>query len=456
MANSRDAALIPTLEDFRPDSLRGTPGFFRVAQARSGHWWLVDPAGHAFFSKGVAGVNRSGRMGGRLPQPGPYAMVTTAKFNAAEGHSFLRAAIQRLRGWQFNTLGAWTEAELSDQGMYYTEALSLGRCGPVIHSAGAWLPDVFDPAWREAAEAQARELCAPHRGSRELIGYFTDSGLNWAQPQAELVAASAGRTSAPYVVVDAEPERPSLLQICLSLEPAHRAYHAAWEFVLATRRGDLGTLARDWAVELPNKETLRQLTQAEQPLTSAGYLRDQRLFAREFARRYYATCAAVIRAHDPDHLILGCRFETLPGEVVLAECVYPNVDVLSAQPRGENWEKTAQACQGVRAMPVLLVEANWTGEAFTRPSAKREPRGSTSVERMLKRGRAALERICAHRAVVGYEWSAWADAEGDEPPFGRGLVHLDDREAREHTELLTEMNNRAERVRGRQKVEGGR
>ena len=454
MAKSRDAALIPSLEDFRPDSLRGTPGFFRVGQARSGHWWLVDPLGQAFFSKGVAGVNRSGRTGGRLPQAGPYAMTTSARYGQERG--FLRTAIQRLRGWQFNTLGAWTEAELSDQGMYYAEALSLGRCGPVIHSAGALLPDVFDPGWREAAEEQAGELCAPHRGSRELIGYYTDSGLGWAQPRAELAAAGgAGRTVAPIAGPEsAEAERPSLLQICLSLEPAHRAYHAAWEFALATRRGDLGTLARDWAVELPNKETLRQWTQAERALTSAGYLRDQRLFAREFARRYYATCAAVIRAHDPDHLILGCRFETPPGQVVLAECVYPNVDVLSARPQGENWEKTAQGCQTARAMPVLLVEANWTGEAFTRASAKREGRGSTSVERMLKRGRAALERVCAHRAVVGYEWSAWADAEGDEPPFGRGVVHVDDREAREHTELLTELNGRAERVRGRTEGRG--
>ena len=452
--SSRDGALIPSLEDFRPDSLRGTPGFFRVGQAREGHWWLVDPLGHAFFSKGVAGVNRSGRTDGRLPMPGPYAATVLSR-QGGDVNGFLRGAIQRLRNWHFNTLGAWAEPALSEQGMYYTEALELGECGPVIHSAGARVPDVFDPAWREAVERQAAELCAPHRGTRELIGYYTDHALNWAQPRAEMAGNDLGaRTAAVFPGEGAEPERPSLLQICLSLEPSYRAYHAAWEFVLATRRGDLAALARDWKIELPNKETLRQLTQREAALVSPGYLRDQRLFSREFARRYFATSAAAIRAHDPDHLILGCRFQQAPGEVVLAECVYPNVDVVSARPAGEVWEKTAQACHAVRAMPVLLVEAGWNGEAFTRPSATREARGVTTVERMLKKGRAALERVCAQRAVVGYEWVAWADAEGDEPPFGRGLVHLDDREAREHTELLSDLNARAERLRARLRRKG--
>ncbi len=456
MAQSpRDVALIPTLEDFRPDSLRGTPGFFRAGQARDGQWWLVDPLGQAFFSKGVAGVNRSGRVDGRLPMPGPYAAAVVAR-HGADAHGFMRGAIGRLRSWHFNTLGAWAEAALEEQGMYYTEVLGLGECGPAIHSAGARVPDVFDPAWREAVERQAAELCARHRGSRELIGYYTDHALGWAQPRAEVAGNNPGARTAVVFSSEggAEADRPSLLQICLSLEPSQRAYHAAWEFVLATRRGDLSVLAKDWAVELPNKEVLRQLTQREVALVSAGYLRDQRLFAREFARRYFATSAAAIRAHDPDHLILGCRFQQAPGAVVLAECVYPNVDVVSVRVVDEFWEKTAQGCHAARGMPVLLVEAGWNGEAFTRAPAVREARGVTTVERMLKKGRAALEKLCAQRGVVGYEWAAWADGEGDEPPFGRGLVHVDDREAREHTELLTDLNGRAERLRG--KRGGGR
>jgi hypothetical protein len=45
--------------------------------------------------------------------------------------------------------------------------------------------------------------------------------------------------------------------------------------------------------------------------------------------------------------------------------------------------------------------------------------------------------------VVGYAWPRWADTPEDQPPFGGGLVHVDDREAREHTELLADLNARA-------------
>jgi hypothetical protein len=56
---------------------------------------------------------------------------------------------------------------------------------------------------------------------------------------------------------------PRLLQICLSMEPGFFAYHAAWEFVLAPHAGDLAALAREWRVDLPNKEVIRQRTVAE-------------------------------------------------------------------------------------------------------------------------------------------------------------------------------------------------
>ena len=54
-----------TLQDFKPETVRGTPGHFRVGQTRAGQWWLIDPRDGAFFSRGVNGVNRSGAVGGR-------------------------------------------------------------------------------------------------------------------------------------------------------------------------------------------------------------------------------------------------------------------------------------------------------------------------------------------------------------------------------------------------------
>ncbi|MES1167446.1 MAG: hypothetical protein ABUL68_05525, partial [Pseudomonadota bacterium] len=211
--------------------------------------------------------------------------------------------------------------------------------------------------------------------------------------------------------------------------------------------GGLEALAQAWEIALPNKEALRQLTRADTPVLSEGYRQDHARFTREFARRYFAVCAAAIRKYDTHHLILGCRFAGLPDAAVLAECVHPQVDVLSVDAGSGLPEAPTDEFGRAGAMPVLLGEFSWTGESLTRRAATGEWRGLTSVERMLARGRAGLQRAMAHPAVVGYAWPRWADTADDQPPFGGGLVHVDDREAREHTELLADLNARAAALR---------
>lgn len=436
MAHASDApSSLPA--DFKPETLRGTPGFFRVGQTRRGQWWLVDAHNRPFFSKGVAGVNRAGRADGRSTQPGPYTAAVDKAYGLDDPSVFVRAVLARLEKWHLNTLGAWTGPEFFEQGFADTEILEFRRSGPEINAFGVKLPDVFDSRWAEACDRTAAEVCAPRRGSRGLIGYFTDHELGWAQVRGE-------KSPTPAV---AKKARPSLLQICLSLEPSAAAYHAAWEFVLAARGGSLATLARAWGTELPNKETLRQLTQTETPLHTSGYLRDQENFSREFAHRYFTACAAAIRRHDPNHLILGCRFSEPPGAAVLAECVYPAVDVLSVNLHRTAMFDRLDDFHRAAGMPVLIGEFAWTGDAFTKQPGPHEPRGLTAVERMLRKGRAALQRAFTHPALTGYAWQRWADAAGDAPPFGSGLVRLDDSEAREHTELLADLNARAEKIR---------
>jgi hypothetical protein len=431
--------ILPTLDDFKLGSMRGRSGFFRVGQRKGGQWWLIDPQGKPFFSKGVAAVSRTGWADGRPLRPGQYSSAVQSLYGPPESEAFVRSVIQRLRKWNMNTLGAWTAPEFYDQGAYYTELIEFRKVGPCFHAGEALLPDVFDPAWRDAADAWAREICTPRKDSAELIGYFTDHELGWAQSPPE--------QSDDMVAADPQQEKPSLLQICLSLEPSFRAYHAAWEFVLAPQQGDLALLAKAWEIDLVNREVIRQLTHEDRPLRSPGYLHDQKRFSREFARRYFSICSSVIRAYDPNHLILGCRFAEFPGTAVMAECAHPQVDVVSLRPEREAWDRAVQSSFSTNGMPVLLTELSWSDPAFVRTPMKREARRLTSVERMLSKGRTYLERVYAHRASVGYEWSRWVDGEEDEPPFGRGLVHVDDCEAREHTELLTDLNAKAEALR---------
>lgn len=389
MAHSSDA-----LNDFRPGTLRGTAGFFRVGQTHADQWWFVDPAGRPFFARGVHGVTA------RADSPHDPAA--------------------RLRAWGFNTLGCDSDRFYFEEGLAFTTAVNFCAGEGLLQLGGVRLPDVFDPAWPQRAHARAAEVCAPLAAERGLLGWFTDDRPRWPQAAAD---------------------RPGLLQVCLSLEPAHAAYHAAWEFALALHGGRLDMLARAWGAGWPNKEALREQTRAEQGLVSRGYLRDEARWTQEFARRYFSTTAAAIRAHDPNHLVLGARWGGPTEPALRTEAGAPAVDVRVLD-HAELADEPA-----VSAEPVLLADFSWAGEDFYGAPGVRRPRGLTTVERMLRRGRLALGRAVAHPAVVGYVWSHWADRAAEQPPFARGLVHPNDAEAREHTELLTEINDRVEELR---------
>ena len=387
MAESSD---VP--QAFSPETVRGVAGYFRLGRATGGVWWLLDPEGAPGFLRAVNDVQ------------------------GAEGSPHAPGA--RLRTWGFNALGTGAAPALREEGLPFVATVDFGVTGAAIHLAGARLPDVFDPEWPKAAEARAAEVCWPLAERRDLVGWVTDDRPGWAQP------SPAGR--------------PSLLQICLSLEPSFAAYHAAWEFTLALHGGRLEGLARAWGVPLPNKEVVRELTRTEQGIATRGYLRDDARWAREFAQRYFSLTGAAIRAHDPHHLVFGCRFGGRVGAAVLAECVHPAVDA--------PWidlDDLPVAAPG----PVLAGEFTWVDGRFLGAPGSRRARGLTSVERMLRRGRTVLERAARHPAVVGYAWNRWRDTVGEQPPFAGGLVHENDAEAREHTELLTDINARAEDLR---------
>ena len=383
-----------------PPKTRGAAGFFRVGPDDEGRWWLRDPDDQPFFARGVYGVTAP------LAEPDSRRLYDPAA---------------RLRSWGFNLAAMSRDRAVHADGLPFLLSADFCSAGPTLFGPGLRLPDVFDLEWPRLADDHARKLCAPLADCRELVGWVTDDELDWAAPSA------AGR--------------PSLLQLCLSLEPSFAAYHAAWEFVLAHHGGQLDRVAQAWNAALPNKETLRELTRAEEGLGTRGYLRDEVRWAREFARRYFGAAAQAIRAADANHLVFGCRFRGPPGPGVLMECVYPAIDVTLAP-----WTDVP-GVTGRAVQPVLADGVRWPEESPTRLGARGQLPRLTSLERMLRKGRASLERLARHPAVVGYVWSQWQDNPGEQPPFAGGLIHVNGNEAREHTELLTSFNRRVDPLR---------
>jgi hypothetical protein len=383
--------------EFRPQAARGREGFYRAFQDEGGRWWLLDPQGAPFFMRCVHGVRAAEvHVDGALPLD----------------------AAARLRSWAFNALGVRGERTLEDDGLPFLASAEFCDAGRAIVGSGLRLPDVFAPDWPKQVAERAKLECEPLNACRALIGWVTDDRLEWANP------TPAGR--------------PSMLQLCLSLEPAFAAYHAAWEFVLAHHGGRLENVARAWNAKLPNKEVVRELTRAEEGLGTRGYLRDDAQWTREFARRYFNTTAAALREADPNHLIFGCRFRRGAGAAVLAEAVYPSVDV--AMPP---WTELP-AVHGSPLQPVLADDVTWADGEFVRSVGSQRAGRLTTFERLLRKARAGLDRMARHPAVVGYAWAEWDDEPGEQPPFASGLVHANGTEAREHTELLAQFNLRAE------------
>jgi agarase len=417
----------PSFADIKPGSLRGAPGFFRLGRDLDGIWWLLTPEDEPVLLRAVAGVNRHGRAGPPPVRRSPYANTVESLYGSAGPGAWVRGTAARLHAWAVDTVGPWADVGLVDRGFYFTALADFARARmPMLHGPGLRLPDVFDPGWPAAAEAHAAAVAASWAGRRELVGWFTDDALGWGET---------------------EPGRVGLLQACLSLEPSLAAHHAAWEFVLAANGGSLESLGRAWGVTLSHREHVRQLTRAERALDGATFASDARHFARELARRYFTVTSRALRAADPSHLVLGCRFVSPPPPGVREACAPSEVDAVSWRLRvGTSFGAQADAAAG--ELPQWVTGGGLSHGEFRRLPL-RDGTGPTRLERLLRAGRECLVAACCDPRTVGVEWSHWADGGDEVPPFGAGLVHVDDHEAVEHTELLSHLLARARALHAR-------
>lgn len=414
----------PAPADFLPGAWRGGEGRFRIGKTRAGVWWLVTPDGEPVFLRAVAGVNRHGRAGPPTERPGAYARAVRALYGERDGggaSGWTRAAATRLHAWGVDTTGPWADPELADRGFYFTALADFIRAAvPTLHGPGLRLPDVFDARWPAAAEAQAAAVAAPWIGRRSLVGWFTDDGLGWG-------GATTGELTA--------------LQLCLSLEPSFAAHHAAWEFALAAHGGSLDALARAWGLERAQREQVRQLTRAERPIPGAEFGEDASRFATELARRYFAVATTALRSADPGRLVLGCRFASPPPSAVRATGATAGLDAISWRLRPEA-SFAAQIADAAEDGPWWITGGGLSHGDFHRLPT-RGGTGPTRLERLLRANREGLVASCRAPRTIGIEWAHWADAGDETPPFGAGLVHADDHEAHEHTELLAHIHRRA-------------
>jgi hypothetical protein len=336
-----------------PELQGNRTGFFHSEQIQ-GRWWLVSPEGNAFFSKGVDHVAFTPESDASPKAPDDPA-------------AWAKAAGEQLRGWNFNTLGAWSAPQTYAAGLAYAPMVDVAA------SAGrdVWLKggivDYFSPEFQQAAERAAQRVCAPRAKDPWVLGYFTDNELRWG-------ADWRGTNS--------------LLEQYLKMPAAAAGCQKAAEFLKARGHGPDSLSAEDKSEFLG-------------------------LVAAEYAR----VASEAIRRADPNHLVLGCRFALYPGDSAI-RAVGRYFDVISyhsynSLPPVDRLEQITR----LTGKPVLLSEFSFKAMDSGLPNTKGAARPVATQEDRAAGFARYVEALAALPGCVGYHWFQYRD----QPKEGRRL-----------------------------------
>jgi len=395
-------------------------GWFRVAKTE-GRWWLVDPQGHCFLSVGVNTVSfRQDVIQGT--KRSPYGETTAEKYRRPE--VWAQKVVERLRGWRFNTLGAWSDRTTWHQEMPYTVILYFAGVVKLVERQT--FPDVFDPAYEAAVKRLARRVCGAQASDPWLIGYFTDNelrwGPDWRSPQT-LFEEFLGLS-------DNAPGRKAVLEFLegryLNISELNDAWETSYDsFAQVGRIPQVGSHMPDW---------------------------DKQDFVSIVAERYFRIAHEAIRSVDQHHLILGCRFaDYAPGAVLEAMREY--VDVVSLNHYDVHPPAaTLREIHRLTGRPVMITEFSFRARDSGLPNTK-----GTGVIVDTQQERAEyferyVRELMALPMVVGYHWFEHADqpAEGrfDGENSNYGLVDIRDEPYQVLVETMTRVNRSAYQLAG--------
>ena len=275
-------------------------GFFRV-ERQGQRDWLVTPDGHAFFS---VGLNSVGSKSSYAPNEGRYLYWETVQEKYGDRETWAQAVAQRLGEWGVNTIGSWSEYELFADKMPYAPNLKLAD--------GDWLTgetaDYFSSAWEDHVRSQVETIVAPLVDDPYVVGYFTDNELRWTRD---------------WRVLEDE-----LFDDYMALEKEAPGKMALMDFLRQRYDDDIGALNLIWDTEFESFTALEALSKASAGDKDALFL-DKRAFLKVVAARYFSFTDEAIRAVDPNHLNLGCRFVSALSALEVVEAAGAYLDVMS-------------------------------------------------------------------------------------------------------------------------------
>ncbi|MEM2945787.1 MAG: beta-galactosidase [Thermoproteota archaeon] len=404
-------------------------GFFHVEKI-NGVWWFIDPEGNCFISKGVNHVSFDADYSPSLGYS-PYNKAVLKKYGGFE--PWAKATVERLRSYGFNTIGAWSSRELYNFKIPYTVILDIAA------SAGSeWLSgsvvDYFSEKFEKVAEEVAEKMCAPRKDDPYLLGYFTDNELRWGPDW-----RSSKHLFDDYLALEKDaPGKRMLVQY------------------LREKYGSIGVLNAKWGTGFSSFEDILNIYG---PPAGASLDSDRLGFLELVSKRYFKVCHDAIRKHDPNHLILGCRFAFRPPDEVLKGCV-GHVDVVSVNNYG--WEpplEDLRAINRLTGLPVMITEFSFKARDSGLPNTRGAGTPLATQGDRAERFENYVVKILSEPYVVGYHWFQYSD----QPAQGRfdgensnfGLVNIEDEPWVILVTRVTSVNLRAELIHAESTVEKG-
>lgn len=388
-------------------------GYYRVEQ-KDGIWWFVAPDGKSFFSNGV-NVITTGAAREKYNSNNPeYAAFR----HYANTGSWIDKTLSRLRQWNFNTIGGWSNIELQKRGaMPYTVVLHLG--GSKFVPWGDLFNDQMADAFNEAVRKEIGSL----KDDPNLVGYFSDNELGWWDDTI-------------FFHFLKQPENNATRRVLLKLLRDHYGN----DFSRLRRDFDTGLAEKFDALELQSSLTLR-------PMGNGAEVIDKFVFM--LAERYYQLVHNAIRRHDSNHLILGDRYPGwYPQSVARAAKAY--VDVISTN-YSADWTDGRisrfylDTLYRLTGKPILVTEY-YMCATENRSGNKNSSAGFPVVKTQRERAesfRTNLTALASLPYVVGAHWFQYFD----EPTLGRsdgedynmGLVDINDVPYEELTSAATSL-----------------
>ena len=294
-------------------------GFFRVMKASNGRYWMVDPEGNLFLSKGLAvfSPGSSDRQKEKIIE----------KFGPSNPNTnWAKAEAQFIREQGFNSAGAWSMVDIIKnipEPLPYTVILSpMGSyIGELKNSSDATLKAafkaagwegypydfamVFDERFDQHVESTISKA-SQYKNDKFLIGYFIDNEIPW---------------------------KDYALEYCLTKWPSTHINHQKAQTWLDQRKGKSGCTISDATTD------------------------DKKAFIAYCYDVYLQKVTTALKKYDPNHLFLGNRFNQWNYELVNPEMFKTAgkyVDVVSIN-HYQKWEPDAEAMRNWEA---------WSGKPF--------------------------------------------------------------------------------------------